>query len=121
MKVRVVNLFEEEQKRARSNRFLHLTSMIVLGFVATSFGQPTPVTDIDQGLRNVFADVVPIVQLAATGILAIMFITKIIPAVTGGQKDTNWWEIIGIIAAVIIINAAGAIFRGLTGHGIPGL
>jgi len=109
MKVKIVNLFEEEQKRERRNRYLRLTAMAVFGLVAVSFGQ-----DFGTSLGNVRTRALGYVKIAANVVLFFMFVAKIIPALTGSQKDTNWWELIGILAAVIVVNTANDIWEALT-------
>ena len=115
---RTIDLFAMERRRERRNRFLRLVGMAIFAMVAMSFGAPENI--ITTRLGEVFTRTIPVIRYAATGILAVMFITKIVPAITGSQKESNWWEIIGIIAAVVIINSAGQVFTFITGGNASG-
>jgi len=108
-----VELFEREQKRERKERFLKLVGICLLTMVAWAAAQATTKpADPFTGALVVSKDAaLKYVRAAANLILFFMFLSKIVPALTGGQKDNNWWEIIGIIAAVIIINTAETIWN----------
>jgi len=108
----LVDLFEREQKRERKERFLKLVAMSMLAMVVVSFGADD--TGMIGSLGDVMNVVIPIIKYAASAILLIMFLTKLIPALTGNQKENVWWEIIGILAAVIAINTAETIFEKIT-------
>jgi len=119
MKVKCVDLFELEQIRERRNRFLRLVTMALFAMVAVCFADgAVDATGMTDKMKVVMGSVIPIVKYACTAILLIMFMTKIIPALTGGQKDTNWWELIGILTAVIAINTAEVIFKSITSQSV---
>jgi hypothetical protein len=85
--------------------------MCLFAVVAVSFGQ----TEFNTGLTNAKDKAFDYVKIAANVILFFMFLAKVIPALTGGQKDQNWWELVGILAAVVVVNSAKAIWETLTG------
>jgi hypothetical protein len=115
---RTIDLFDMDRRKERRERFFQLVMFGVFAMVALSFGEggttPTDVTGMQTQLGNVMVVVIPIIKYAASAILLIMFATKLIPALTGSQKETNWWELIGIAAAVIAINTVEKIFNKIT-------
>jgi hypothetical protein len=106
-----VELFEREQKRERKERFLRLVGMGLLAMVAVSWGADS----FEKSMTDVKTEALKYVTAAANVILFFMFMSKIIPALTGGQKDQNWWEIIGIVAACAVVNGADPIYKALGG------
>lgn len=95
-----VELFQMERRRERKERFLMLVGICLLTIVSMTFA------DFGDALNAARNSALPLVKAAANLVLFFMFLSKVIPALTGGQKDNNWWEIIGIIAAAIVVNTS---------------
>jgi len=114
----VVDLFEREQKRERKERFLKLVGICLLAIVAVSWGGDT---EFGNSIAESIMDIYPYIKIGVSAILFIFFLAKAIPAVMGSNKEANWWELLGIIGAIALVNAAPTIYNSIMGSMGSGL
>jgi len=107
-----MDFFCVEQKRQRRERFIQLVLMMLLGMVVVSFGQ---VDSLDLKLTKSVKSVYPYIKTGVSIVLFIFFLAKAIPAVMGNNKETNWWELLGIIAAIAVLQVAPALYDAIAG------
>ena len=57
------------------------------------------------------------IKLAIQIGLFIWFVIAVIQGIMGRDKETNWWKVIGIIAAIAFLEVSIAIYNAIAGTG----
>ncbi len=57
------------------------------------------------------------IKLAIQIGLFIWFVISVIQGIMGRDKETNWWKVIGIIAAIAFLEVSIAVYNAIAGTG----
>lgn len=71
-------------------------------------------------LQDSIQAVYPYIQYGVSAIMFFFFVAKAIPAITGNNKEANWWELLGIIAVIALLNVLPALYNAIAGTSFTG-